>query len=173
MWPWFIMADSYWWVNISQPPLDVCKWLEEPLIAYLIPLRWEQCLFFQKEHSNFKQNNQILSTRSAWEMRHWIVRTCIHCFLSVYQTPSYVREWLMKPLTAYLIPLYGQHCVFSNNKSLKFQAKFPNLGHQISLGNVILCHKDRHPLLLECFLAFLSCIWMVGRALIEYPIPLL
>ena len=36
-----------------------------------------------------------------------------------------------------------------------------------------LCHKDRHVLLLGCFLAFLSCIKRVGRALIEYPIPLL
>ena len=36
--------------------------------------------------------------------------------------------------------------------------------HQISLGNVPLCHKDIQSLLLECFITSLRCIGMIGSS---------
>ena len=47
-----------------------------------------------------------------------------------------------------------------------------NFGHRIGMRNVMLCHKDMHPLLLECFLASLILVRMIGGALIEYMCPL-
>ena len=44
-----------------------------------------------------------------------------------------------------------------------------NFGHQISLRNTTLCHKDIHPLLLECFLTFLRWMRVVGRASGDIP----
>ena len=39
-----------------------------------------------------------------------------------------------------------------------------DFGHQMSLGNMMLCHEDRHPLLQRYFLIFLRYIEMIGRA---------
>ena len=48
-----------------------------------------------------------------------------------------------------LLPLFKQ-----NNRSF---------GHEISLGNVMLCPKDRHPLLVECLITSLRYMRMVGQ----------
>ena len=38
------------------------------------------------------------------------------------------------------------------------------LGYQISIGYVTLCRKDKHPLLLDCFLTSHRCITMIISA---------
>ena len=45
--------------------------------------------------------------------------------------------------------------------------------YQISLGNETLCSKDRHPLLLKCFITSLRCIRMVVRASYQIYNPLM
>ncbi len=46
----------------------------------------------------------------------------------------------------------------------QFLNKIPNVGHHLSPGNVKICCKDSNSSLLECFLTFLRCIRMIGRA---------
>ena len=53
--------------------------------------------------------------------------------------------------------------LFLPNKHSNFKQK-TNFEHQISLGNVPLCPKDIHSLLLECFITSLRCIHMMRRA---------
>ena len=59
-------------------------------------------------------------------------------------------------LISYLIPLWStQQCSVFSMKTTIVIAIFKQIihfGHQISPGNVSLCCKDMHPLLLECFL---------------------
>ena len=40
----------------------------------------------------------------------------------------------------------------------------PVFGYPLSKENVMLCYKERHPLLLDYFIPFLKSIRMVGRA---------
>ena len=51
--------------------------------------------------------------------------------------------------------------------------KITIFGHQIRLGNATLCHKDRYPLLLDCFLTSLRCIRLIGIALDRIFDPLM
>ena len=48
-----------------------------------------------------------------------------------------------------------------------------NFEHQISLGIVTLWQEYRHPLLLECFPAFLGYVRMIGRASNSISDPLM
>ena len=40
----------------------------------------------------------------------------------------------------------------------------PVFGYPLSKENVMLCYKERHPLLIDYFIPFLNYIKMVGRA---------
>ena len=54
---------------------------------------------------------------------------------------------------------------FLPTTNLKFHAKFQFSGrYPPSKGDVMLCYKERHPLLLDYFIPFLECIKMDGRA---------
>ena len=73
----------------------------------------------------------------------------------------YTKDW--KRLWQYVRDHYGQHSIFSTEKHSQVSSKITNLRHHISKGNVILCRKDRHPLLLKYFITFLRYIRMIGR----------
>ena len=53
---------------------------------------------------------------------------------------------------------------FLPTTNLKFHTKISVFGYPLSKGSVMLCYKERHPLLLDYFIAFLKCIRMVGRS---------
>ena len=62
--------------------------------------------------------------------------------------------------------LIVHNVVFLSTTNLKFHAKeLQILGkYPLSKGSVMLCSKERHPLLLDYFIPFLKYIRMVGRA---------
>ena len=59
---------------------------------------------------------------------------------------------------------YTQYSVFFYQKYFQSSTKYTNFRPQICPGNVTLCHEDRHPLMLECFLTSLRCIRMITKA---------
>ena len=69
---------------------------------------------------------------------------------------------LEEPLEAYLIPSWSTQPLFYQINTQRISSQKSYFGHKISQGNAIFCHKDRHPLLLECFRTFVRCIMMVG-----------
>ncbi len=90
-----------------------------------------------------------MGTRSDWEMWHCVGRICIHCCLSVSYPPLYFYEWLEVPLIEYLIPSWSKQCHFDQNY-YQISSRISDFGHHLGLRNVMLWHKDMHPLLLEC-----------------------
>ena len=56
--------------------------------------------------------------------------------------------------------LSPQWCYYQNDTQVF--SNISNFGHHISLGNVMLCCKDMHPLLLECFPTTSRCMGMTG-----------
>ena len=58
---------------------------------------------------------------------------------------------------------------FLPTTNIKFHAKIniSVIRYPIRKGNVMVCYKERHPLLLDYFIPFLKCISNVGRAAIS------
>ena len=54
------------------------------------------------------------------------------------------------------------HNVLYNTSQIS--CKISVFTYPLSKGSVMLCYKERHPLLLDYFIAFLRCIRMVGRS---------
>ena len=112
---------------------------------------------------SFKQNIQLFGTISAWEIWYCVVRMSIHCCLSVSYAALDVQEWSVEPLKLYLIPLWSSQCIFYQNHS-QVSSKISDSGQYINMENMILCCKDIHSLVLECFITSLRCTRMVGRS---------
>ena len=70
-----------------------------------------------------------------------------------------ISSW---PSQLYLCKIYTQ-----------MSSKMAIVEYQISLGKETLCSKDRHPLLLKCFITSLRCIRMVVRASYQIYNPLM
>ena len=70
-------------------------------------------------------------------------------------------ESIYEPLKVHIVP-------FLPAINLKFYAKLAVFGYPLSKENVMLCCKERHPLLLDYFIPFLKYIRMVGRAFSKF-----
>ena len=66
---------------------------------------------------------------------------------------------IYKPLT------YDLHCIISVKNNFQISCKISYFGHPLGTGYGILWHKERHPLLLDCFIPFLKCMRMIMGAL--------
>ena len=111
----------------------------------------------------FQAKSPIFSARLALEMWCCVVRTCIHCCLSVYYPSIDVWEWWEDPLIEYLFSSWSAQCCFYPIKT-QIPSKITNFERQIILWSVMLCRKDMHLLQLEWLFSFLICIRMMGRA---------
>ena len=76
--------------------------------------------------------------------------------------PMYKDGW--KSLWGHIWARNGLQCVISVNSKSHISCKIAVFRYPLSKGNVMLCYKERHPLLLDYFIPFLKCIRMVGRA---------
>ena len=100
-----------------------------------------------------------------------VTRTDIHCLLSVPWLPFNGEEWLEELMTAYSITSWSTQSSF-NQKYSQISSKIINYGQQISLGNVTLCRKDMHSLLLECpptSLKYIRMLWRVSGMIFDPP----
>ena len=59
---------------------------------------------------------------------------------------------------------HGPQCVVSANNKSQISCKISVFGYPPSKGDAMPCYKERHPLLIDCFILFLKYIRMVGRA---------
>ena len=81
----------------------------------------------------------------------------LECFLTLYR---YVRM-MRRASDSIFDPLIANNVYFLPNE---MPSKISNLGDHISLRNMMMCHKDRHPLLLGCPIIFFRHIRMIGEA---------
>ena len=56
---------------------------------------------------------------------------------------------------------YGQAWIISAKNYSQTSGKISYFGHPFSTGKGMLCCKETHTLMLECFITFLRCIWML------------
>ena len=108
---------------------------------------------------------QVPSILSAGEMERCAVRRDIHdCCLSV-TSPS-LDTWgcLDGFISSYATsPLWSTRWISVKNNS-QISCKMPDFMYPLCTENGMLYCTERHPLLMECFIIFLRCIRMIGRA---------
>ena len=68
---------------------------------------------------------------------------------------------------------YGPHGVISATNNSQIWCKMSASRHPLCTEIGMLCHKERHTLLLECFITFLRCMRMNGRASVSIYMPLM
>ena len=76
---------------------------------------------------------------------------------------GYIRKQSYEVFIAYLIPLWSTQHLFYQTYS-QIPSRITIFGHHIYPDNVTVCCKNRHPLLIECFISFLRCIRRIERA---------
>jgi len=64
---------------------------------------------------------------------------------------------IYQPLIVYIIS-------FLPKNNTQILCKISDFRHPVSIGNGMMFCKEMHPLLLECFITFLRCVRMTGRA---------
>jgi len=110
---------------------------------------------FSSKITNFGHQISLGNNTLYCKDRHPLLLDCFPTSL------RYVRM-IDEPLAVYQFRLWPTQCLFYQKNS-QFSSKITKYGHQINLGNVTPCCKDRHPLLLKCFPTSLRCIWVIAR----------
>ena len=59
---------------------------------------------------------------------------------------------------------YDLHCIISVKNNFQISCEISYFGHPLGTGYGILWNKERHPLLLDCFIPFLKCMRMIMGA---------
>ena len=99
---------------------------------------------------------QIFGTLSTWEKGYCAARRHIHYCLSVSLPHIDTQKQTEMLPKAYMSPLWSTPHVISIKNSFQMSYyKISNLEHPLNMGSGMMCFKERHQLLLECFNA--SC----------------
>ena len=134
----------------------VSGWISDPLLS-------THCRSYKIYTPMSSKITNVLKLDQPGKIWLHVTRTDIHCLLSVPWLPFNGEEWLEELMTEYSITSWSTQSSF-NQKYSQISSKIVNLGKLDQPENMMLCHKDRHPLPLECFIISLRCIRMIGRA---------
>ena len=138
------------------------------IAAFWIPLWLSQCISYQNKPSNFKQNNHFLDKR--WDRKLWLYVVSkdrhlllLNCFIASLRCISMVRSAYGSAYGRVLDHNQIKINVSSTTTKSQISSKITNFRRPVSPGNMMLCRKNVHPLLFECFISFLRCIRMMSR----------
>ena len=84
----------------------------------------------------------------------------LECLITL---PSHIRMIGRASVSIYKC-CHGQHRVISAKNDSQISCKMSDFGHPLCAGNNMMCCKERHPLLLECFIPFFRGIRMIRKA---------
>ena len=128
----------------------------DPLMTNAVSFFTKNAPKFQEKYTNFGYQISPGTVSLCRKDRHTLLLmyflTFLGCIRLIGRASSCIWDPLMVPTQCLFYPKHSQ-----------ITRKLTNFGHQNSPGNVAMCHKDRHPLLLECFVTFLGCIKRIAR----------
>ena len=103
-----------------------------------------------------------LGTPSSHDMGCYATRRDRHCCLGDTWPSLDVWRWSEELLIASTSP-YGPHCVITTTNNYKISYKISYFRYPLRTGNMRMCYKERHSLLLKCPIIFLRYMRMVRK----------
>ena len=117
----------------------------------------------QTQLSNFRQNVRFWepSEHRKWDV---VLQGDTPIASGVFHNLILMWNYDYRSFRLHLQDPYGPHHIISVKNNSQISGKMLDFRYPLSTKYGVWCCKERHPLLLKCFITFLRCIWMAGQA---------
>ena len=124
-------------------------------VPFLLQITLKCHVKYQSLGTPFLKGNRMLCCKD----RHTLLLGCLIAFF------RYITMIERAPNTDSIYKAtYGPHCVISVKNKYQSSSKISVFRLPLRTGNGMLCCKERHTLMVECFMTFLGYMWKLRGA---------